>query len=88
MGADEKKTQQVLSMGAGEKKTQHHPSWKTGLANHLQSQQLMIAGGFAKLSRDHNFLLPLICCINHDHFQALAISSCFPSFFLAPFALC
>lgn len=32
----------------------------------------MIAGGFVKLSRDHNFLLLLICCINRDHFQALA----------------
>lgn len=79
---------QVLSMGVGVKKPQHHPSWKTGLANHLQSQQLIIAGGFAKLSRDHNFLLPLICCIDRDHFQTLVISSCFPSFSLPLFALC
>lgn len=43
---------------------------------------------FAKLSRDHNILLLLISCVNHKHFQALAVSICFPSFSLGPSALC
>lgn len=45
-----------IKHGSRGEKPQHHHSF----GNHLQSQQLIIAGEFAKLSRDHNFLLLLI----------------------------